>query len=138
MSCIQPAYYKSLICLRRRPPPTIQGRSAPKIPLSAGSITISIVETKAPAQTGPGPARSAKDRALARLQKKSKLGTQQASDEVEGFKFSVTWEPTNGALGINISPEEYYLPEEMLRVVCRISVFLIFFCSRTREESGQS
>jgi len=95
----------------------------PKIPLSAGSISISIVETKAPAQTGPGPARSAKDRALARLQKKSRLGAQQASDEVEGFKFAVTWEPTQNALGITIPPEECYLSEEILQVVCSYPLF---------------
>ncbi|KAF8170264.1 mediator complex subunit MED14-domain-containing protein [Mycena galopus ATCC 62051] len=85
------------------------GRARPKLPLLGGTLTISIVEAKHPS-TG-GPARSPKARVLAELQHRSKLGTLRASDEVEGLKFEVRWEPSKGALGAVISPE---IPEGFL------------------------
>lgn len=87
-------------------------------------MTISIIETHAPLQTGPGPARTSRQRVAARLQQKAKLGTAKPSDEVEGLKFSVFWEPTRGALGVVVSPEEAYLPESVLFIV-RFFCFLL-------------
>ncbi|KAJ6497836.1 mediator complex subunit MED14-domain-containing protein [Mycena sanguinolenta] len=80
------------------------GRPRAKLPLLGGTLTISIVEAKHPSQTR-GPARSPKARVLAELQHRAKLGALRASDEVEGLKFEVRWEPAKGALGVVISPE---------------------------------
>ncbi|KAJ7874735.1 mediator complex subunit MED14-domain-containing protein [Mycena olivaceomarginata] len=74
-----------------------------------GTLKISIVEAKHPSTRGP--ARSPKARVLAELQHRSKLGALRASDEVEGLKFEVRWEPAKGALGVPISPE---IPEDFL------------------------
>ncbi|KDR75325.1 hypothetical protein GALMADRAFT_249364 [Galerina marginata CBS 339.88] len=97
-------------------PPTAPGRPRPKIPLLGGTLIMSIVETRAPAQAGPGPARKSRQRVLARLQQKSKLGNGKPSDEVEGLKFVVQWEPAKGALGVLVPLEETYLPEDALRI----------------------
>ncbi|KAH9485239.1 Mediator of RNA polymerase II transcription subunit 14 [Psilocybe cubensis] len=87
-----------------------------KIPPLGGTLTISIIETHAPPQTGPGPARTSRQRVAARLQQKAKLGRAKPSDEVEGLKFSVVWEPTKGALGVIVSAEDTHLPESVLYI----------------------
>ena len=51
------------------------------------------------------PTRPQKARVLAELQQRSKLGNLKPSDEVEGLKFEVCWQPAKGALGVIISPE---------------------------------
>lgn len=108
----------ALISLHRRPPqPTPPGRPRLKLPLLGGTLTISIVQTKGPAQTGPGPARTSQQRVLARLQQKSRLGSGHPSDEVEGLKFVVHWEPAKGALGVLIPQEESILSPDALQVV---------------------
>ncbi|KAJ6602180.1 mediator complex subunit MED14-domain-containing protein [Mycena sp. CBHHK59/15] len=93
--------------------PNTYGRPRTKLPLLGGTLTISIVEAKAQAQTR-GPVRSPKARVLAELQQKSKLGGSRPSDEVEGLRFEVRWEPAKGALGAVISPE---IPEGFLFIV---------------------
>ncbi|KAJ7128933.1 mediator complex subunit MED14-domain-containing protein [Mycena crocata] len=85
------------------------GRPRTKLPLLGGTLTISIVDKLQPQTRGP--ARSPKARVLAELQRRSKLGTLRPSDEVEGLKFEVRWEPAKGALGAVISPE---IPEDFL------------------------
>ncbi|KAJ7078861.1 mediator complex subunit MED14-domain-containing protein [Mycena belliarum] len=80
------------------------GRPRTKLPQLGGTLTISIVEAKPPPPTR-GPARSPKARVLAELQQRSKLGALRPSDEVEGLKFEVRWEPAKGALGAVISPD---------------------------------
>jgi mediator of RNA polymerase II transcription subunit 14 len=96
-----------------RPAPTNPlARPRAKIPLLGGTLKISIVEAKHPSTRGP--ARSPKARVLAELQHRSKLGALRASDEVEGLKFEVRWEPAKGALGVPISPE---IPEDFLVIV---------------------
>ncbi|KAJ7497072.1 mediator complex subunit MED14-domain-containing protein [Mycena latifolia] len=86
------------------------GRPRTKLPLLGGTLTISIVDAK-PQSQSRGPARSPKARVLAELQQRSKLGTLRPSDEVEGLKFEVRWEPAKGALGAVISPD---IPEDFL------------------------
>ncbi|KAG5717326.1 Mediator of RNA polymerase II transcription subunit 14, partial [Termitomyces sp. T112] len=87
----------------RQPPPS--GRqNRIKLPLLGGTITISIVESHGPSYAGRGPARSPKRRVFARLQRRAKLGVGMPSDEVEGLKFQVLWEPAKGALGVNVLP----------------------------------
>jgi mediator of RNA polymerase II transcription subunit 14 len=54
---------------------------------------------------------------LAKLQRKAKLGNLKSSDEVEGLRFEVKWEPEKGALGVIFPPDQLVLPEELLRVV---------------------
>lgn len=54
---------------------------------------------------------------LAKLQRKAKLGNAKPSDEVEGLRFEVKWEPEKGALGVMLPSEELMLPEDYLRVV---------------------
>ncbi|KAH7889201.1 mediator complex subunit MED14-domain-containing protein [Phlebopus sp. FC_14] len=94
----------------RQPPPNIPGRPQPlsriKLPPHGGTLTISIVENRATQQAGGGPARSPVARMLAALQQKTKLGDARPSDEVEGLKFEVRWEPMKGALGVAIDQEE--------------------------------
>lgn len=93
---------------------------APQVPLEGGKLTIEIIEARASMQAGGGPARSARARALADLQLKSKLGSMRPSDEVEGLKFQVTWEPSQGAFGVNIPREEMILSPQVLRVVSNL------------------
>lgn len=54
---------------------------------------------------------------LAKLQRKAKLGNAKPSDEVEGLRFEVKWEPEKGALGVILPPDQLVLPEEYLQVV---------------------
>jgi mediator of RNA polymerase II transcription subunit 14 len=82
-----------------------------------GTLTIAIIQTKAPKRTGLGPARTPQLRAVARIQQKAKLGALQPSDEVEGLTFSVKWEPAAGALGIPLTPAEIQQPVDILQIV---------------------
>lgn len=54
---------------------------------------------------------------MANLQQRSKLGNERPSDEVEGLKFEVRWEPANGALGVGIPAEVFIVPEGLLHIV---------------------
>lgn len=97
--------------LPRRPTPTTApGRAQPpnrlKLPPHGGTLTISIVENRASPKVGSGPARSPVARMLSELQLKSKLGSARPSDEVEGLKFEVKWEPMKGTLGAVIDQDE--------------------------------
>lgn len=64
-----------------------------------------------------GPARSPKSRMLARLQTKAKLIGSRASDEVEGLRFEVKWEPAQGALGVFVDPQELVMTGQELAIV---------------------
>lgn len=99
-------------------PLEVKRRQQLKLPDLGGMVTVAIVETHAPIQTGPGPARSSKQRVIARLQQKSKLSNATPSDEVEGLKFEIRWEPAKGALGVAIPSTEALLAAEVLFVVC--------------------
>ncbi|KAF9242015.1 mediator complex subunit MED14-domain-containing protein [Melanogaster broomeanus] len=92
----------------RPTPPSVSGRpQAPnriKLPSHGGTLTISIVENRATLNTGP--ARSPVARMVAELQQKAKLREGRPSDEVEGLKFDVKWEPMKGALGVAIDQDE--------------------------------
>ncbi|KIJ59729.1 hypothetical protein HYDPIDRAFT_118235 [Hydnomerulius pinastri MD-312] len=90
-------------------PPNVPRPQAPnriKLPPHGGTLIISIVENSATQQAGGGPARSPVARMLAELQKKAKLGGARPSDEVEGLKFDVKWEPVKGTLGVGIDQDE--------------------------------
>ncbi|KAG8218037.1 mediator complex subunit MED14-domain-containing protein, partial [Butyriboletus roseoflavus] len=94
-----------------RPTPTaIPGRAQPlnrlKLPPHGGTLTISIIENRASPKVGGGPARSPTARMLSELQLKAKLGSTKPSDEVEGLKFEVKWEPIRGTLGVAIDRAE--------------------------------
>ncbi|KAG6866650.1 hypothetical protein C0991_000760 [Blastosporella zonata] len=102
-----------LVRVRKPPPPARQNRV--KLPLLGGTITISINEFRDPSQAGSGPARSPKSRAFSRLQRRAKLGNGMASDEVEGLRFQVLWEPAKGALCVNVSAG--IMPDDVLLVV---------------------
>ncbi|KII92020.1 hypothetical protein PLICRDRAFT_103790 [Plicaturopsis crispa FD-325 SS-3] len=99
-------------------PPLPPGRPAPRssLPQLGGTLTISIVESHSPPQTGGGPARSPKDRVMAELQQKAKLGGRRPSDEVEGLKFEVRWEPSKGALGVAVSPADAVMDPATLSI----------------------
>lgn len=74
---------------------------------------------------------SPKDRILAELQERIKMGGRvqpqdvgikpRSSDSVESMKMSVKWEPQSNALGIQIPPEEATLPAEELAIVSNTS-----------------
>ncbi|KAH0826875.1 mediator complex subunit MED14-domain-containing protein [Lanmaoa asiatica] len=94
-----------------RPAPTaVPGRVQPpnriKLPPHGGTLTISIVENRANSKVGGGPARPPAARMLSELQLKAKLGSARPSDEVEGLKFEVNWEPMKGTLGVLINQDE--------------------------------
>ncbi|KAI6036221.1 mediator complex subunit MED14-domain-containing protein [Pisolithus microcarpus] len=93
-----------------RPSQNIPGRPPMRsrigLPPHGGTLTISIVESRATQQAGGGPARTPVARMLADLQKAAKSGESRPSDEVEGLKFDVVWEPMRGTLGVNINQEE--------------------------------
>ncbi|KAL4077046.1 mediator complex subunit MED14-domain-containing protein [Scleroderma yunnanense] len=93
----------------RPTPQNIPGRqplNRIKLPPSGGTLTISILEGRVTQQAGSGPARTPEARMLAELQQRAKLGDARPSDEVEGLKFNVQWEPMKGALGVVINQEE--------------------------------
>src|ERR1700722_12631016 len=110
--------------LSRQPPKSVSGRPAPRvknpIPSEGGTLIVSIEETHSPAQAGGGPARSPKARMLAELQRKTKLGALEPSNEVEGLKLVVRWQPTRCALGIVLPPSELVLPDSELSIVSSI------------------
>ncbi|PFH52047.1 hypothetical protein AMATHDRAFT_74540 [Amanita thiersii Skay4041] len=99
-----------------RPPPPPANRMRNKIPLLGGTLTISIVEARNPPGAGGGPSRSPKARIIARLQRKYKLADNKPSDEVEGQRFHVTWEPAQGALGVHLLREVLALPSDTLSI----------------------
>ncbi|KAJ7647579.1 mediator complex subunit MED14-domain-containing protein [Roridomyces roridus] len=86
------------------------GRPRSKLPLLGGTLTISIIEAKGK-HNARGPARSPKAHVLAELQQRAKLGASRPSDEVEGLKFEVVWEPAKGALGAVVTAE---IPKDFL------------------------
>ncbi|KAJ3571005.1 hypothetical protein NP233_g4045 [Leucocoprinus birnbaumii] len=102
--------------LRPPGPPIPPQQRGFQVPPLGGKVTVSVVETRGPPQAGPGPERSPKSRMLAKLQRKTKLGNSKPSDEVEGLRFEVKWEPERGALGVILPPDELVLPEDFLRV----------------------
>jgi mediator of RNA polymerase II transcription subunit 14 len=51
------------------------------------------------------------------LEHKAKLGNAKPSDQVEGLKFEIKWEPIKGAMGVVIHPEDAILKPEELFVV---------------------
>ena len=91
----------------------------PKLPPLGGTLTISIVEAKDTSQNNLGHPRSPKARFLAELQQISKLGSLKPSDDVEGLKFQVSWQPSKGVLGVSMNPADVDLVEKTLTVVCR-------------------
>lgn len=104
----------------RRPAPApsqVPNRLRPKLPLLGGTVIISIVEIHRPAQSTSGPTRTPQKQAIARLQQKTKLGSAKPSDEVEGLRFTVHWEPTKGALGVLIPLDQLVLSADALQVV---------------------
>lgn len=108
---------------RRPTPPTVPGRAPPphrlKLPPHGGTLTISIVENRASPKVGGGPARTPVARMLSELQLKAKLGSARPSDEVEGLKFEVKWEPMKGTLGAVIDQDESMaILGELLVVSC--------------------
>jgi mediator of RNA polymerase II transcription subunit 14 len=116
----------------RQTPPVIPGRPPPpphrsKLPALGGTLTISIVTAHAPPRAGGGPARSPKARVLVELQQRSKIGGAKPSDEVEGLKFQVKWEPAKRALGTIIPQEESTVASAELFVV---GLHCYLFCAR--------
>ncbi|ESK91030.1 hypothetical protein Moror_16335 [Moniliophthora roreri MCA 2997] len=97
----------------RQPPPQVPGRQQSKLPLLGGTVTISIIDCSTSFSSVK---RSSRALALAELQQKAKLGAMRPSDVVEGLKFEVRWEPTAGALGVNVSAQDCVLPEGTLMV----------------------
>ncbi|KAI6103423.1 mediator complex subunit MED14-domain-containing protein [Pisolithus sp. B1] len=83
-----------------------QVRSRMGLPPHGGTLTISIVESRATQQAGGGPARTPVARMLADLQQRAKSGESRPSDEVEGLMFDVRWEPMKGTLGVIVNQEE--------------------------------
>ncbi|KAF9559893.1 MED14-domain-containing protein [Agrocybe pediades] len=100
----------------RPPPPPAPGRPRQKIPPIGGTLTIAITQVFGPPQAGRGPTRTSRQRVMARLQQKAKLGTKKPSDEVEGQRFVVKWEPSQGVLGMTTAPSMMTLPEGVLQV----------------------
>jgi mediator of RNA polymerase II transcription subunit 14 len=103
-----------------RPPPRT------KLPLQGGTLSVSIVEAKDSSKPGSrplggligGPDRRANARILAEIQEKSKLRPgHRPSDDVESLKLEVKWEPSPGALGVTLTPEEIKLPVELASIV---------------------
>ena len=90
-------------------------------------MTISIVEARDRCKPGSnplggvigGPTRSAKSRILAEIQERSKLGAvTKPSDDVQGLRVEVKWEPMKGVLNVSLSPEDANLSNEFLEIVC--------------------
>ncbi|CAA7259201.1 unnamed protein product [Cyclocybe aegerita] len=115
--------------------PPYPNRPRNQVPLFGGTLSIAIVETRAPMQTGRGPARTSRQRVIARLQQKSKTGSRRPSDEVEGLKFVVQWEPAQGALGAFIRPEESVLPPDFIRVDANNLDFESMLCKAIQRHS---
>lgn len=113
--------------LHRRPNPNFSSRPSqpslnrPKLPLLGGTVIISIIETHSSGRAGAGPSRVPKDRFLAELQERGKIGDRRLSDVVESLQFSVKWEPAKGALGVAIPSEYEVLAEGEMKVVSSFS-----------------
>ena len=120
----------SVIRYFSRSSPSASTRTRQKIPLLGGTLTISIVEAHDPPQVGGGPLRFPKARFVAKLQRISTLGNNRPSDEVEGLKFDIQWEPVQGVLGVNLPPEALVLPQGVLELVssciklCRTAILI--------------
>ncbi|KAF8893946.1 mediator complex subunit MED14-domain-containing protein [Infundibulicybe gibba] len=112
------AYWTQVIHFTSVRPPSLptQGRPRTKLPALGGAITISIIESRGPSQTGAGSAKSPKARIMANIQRKSKLGNSRPSDDVEGLEFRVSWEPAQGALGVDLPSESSTMPDGHLFV----------------------
>ncbi len=76
-------------------------------------MTIAIVQ----AQSNGKPDRTPRNRILSEIQYKAKLANLRPSDEVEGLRFKVTWEPESNALGVHIPQDALVMPQEILAVV---------------------
>ncbi|RXW15427.1 hypothetical protein EST38_g10430 [Candolleomyces aberdarensis] len=61
-------------------------------------------------------ARTPEQIVLARVQQRVKLGNTKPSDEVQPLRLSVTWEPSQGVLAVNLPPSELTLPRDELTV----------------------
>lgn len=136
---INPTYLTNEMFSRRPPPPSqVLNRLRPIVPLLGGTIIISIVETHRPAQSNSSPTRTPQKRAIARLQQKTKLGGAKPSDEVEGLRFMVHWEPTKGALGVLIPSDQLVLSRDALQVVSQrtTSYIIIFHTTPGCRETG--
>ncbi|KAJ8518069.1 hypothetical protein ONZ45_g4838 [Pleurotus djamor] len=97
-----------------RSPPSMPPRAQSKpIPLQGGTLTISIVESQGLRGT-TGPRRTPKQRTLAELERRLKLGSNRPSDEVQGLHFEVKWEPTPYVHAVVIPPDLLSLrPDEL-------------------------
>ena len=104
-----------ITCDNSRPLPPAATRMRNKLPLLGGTLTVSIVESSDSIRGRPF--RSPKARVIAKIQRISKLGNSKPSDEVEGLKFDVRWDPAQGALGVHLPPESLTLPPDALKVV---------------------
>ena len=111
---LYPARHR-ITCDNSRPLPAATSRMRNKLPLLGGTLTISIVESSD--SISGGPFRSPKARVIAKIQRISKLGNSRPSDEVEGLKFDVRWEPAQGALGVHLPAESLAPPQDALKVV---------------------
>jgi hypothetical protein len=81
-------------------------------------------------------ARTPEQIVLARVQQRVKLGNTKPSDEVQPLRLSVTWEPSQGVLAVNLPPSDLTLPRHELAmvgftfsIIC--SLWLIRFFFRT-------
>lgn len=74
---------------------------------------------------------------LSELQLKAKLGSARPSDEVEGLKFEVKWDPIQGTLGVTIDQDESMAIIGELLVVssCELGVMKLDVSSRNRTTS---
>ena len=87
-----------------------------KIPPQGGTLTVSIVEAKTITTRKP------KQRVLAQLQERSKLGDAKPSDEVESLKIVVQWIPSKEVFGVTCLPADIVMSEDALNVVSILSV----------------
>jgi mediator of RNA polymerase II transcription subunit 14 len=84
-----------------------------KIPPQGGTLTVSIIEAKITTTRKP------KQRVLAQLQQRSKLGNAKPSDEVESLKIVVQWTPSKEVFGVT---SDIVMSEDALNVVSILSV----------------
>ncbi|EAU91571.2 hypothetical protein CC1G_02060 [Coprinopsis cinerea okayama7 len=92
----------------RPPPPANQPRPRTKQPPHGGSLTIAI-ET-----VDPHSSRTPKEHVMARLQQELKLGNAKPSDTIEKMRLRVTWEPSQGVLGVDVAQSEVnFHPSEL-------------------------
>lgn len=102
---------KTLTALYWRPSiAVIPGRPWMKIPPQGGTLIVSIVEAKTTTTRKP------KQRVLAQLQERSKLGDAKPSDEVESLKIVVQWTPSKEVFGVTCLPADIVLSEDALNV----------------------